>query len=107
MAFFSGVAGTSTITFVEDEYSDVETEIEFAADIGLLNPIAPAFSAAQIRDLVSDLATNRLTPQLMYDSTPDIVMTLDPEVDGEDPVTIGFGEYDREFIDFTRRLIFR
>lgn len=106
MSFFSGVAGTATITFVEDEYSDVETEIEFAGDTGLLNPIAPAFSASQIRDLVSDLATNRLTPQLMYDSTPEIVMTLDPEVVGEDEVTIGFGEYDREFIDFLRDALF-
>ncbi len=106
MSFFSGVTGTATITFIEDEYSDVETEIEFAADIGLLNPIAPAFSAAQIRDLVSDLATNRLTPQLMYDSTPDIVMTLDPEVVGEAAVTIGFGEYDRQFIDFLRDALF-
>lgn len=106
MSYFSGVAGTSTITFVEDEHPDTETDIEFAADIGLLNPIAPAFSAAQMRDLISDLATNRLTPQLMYDSTPAIVMTLDPEVGGEDPVTIGFGEYDRQFIDFLRDALF-
>lgn len=106
MEFFSGVDGTSTITFVEDEYTNVETDIDFAANVGLLNPIAPAFSIDQIRDLVSDLATNRLTPQLMYSKTNFIEMTLDPGVGGEDSVTMGFGEYDRQFIDFLRDSLF-
>lgn len=106
MAFFSGVAGTSTITFVEDEYSNVETDIDFAADVGLLNPIAPAFSIAAVRDLAADLATNRLTPQLMYDKVHFIEMELDPGVEYESSIIMGFGEYDREFIDFLRDALF-
>lgn len=106
MSLFSGVQGTSTITFVEDEYSNVETDIEFAADNGLLNPIAPAFSIATVRDLVSDLATKHLTPQLMYDSTFFIEMELDPGVEYEATIIMGFGEYDRQFIDFLRDALF-
>lgn len=106
MEFFSGVEGTSNITFVEDEYSDVVTPVTFAANPGTTDPIAPVFSAAQVRDLAADFATLKQTPQLFYDSMPVFALELDPNVEYEAPVNMGFGEYERGFIDFLRDALF-
>lgn len=106
MSFFSGVAGTSTIRFESDEYDAVETDIEFAADIGLTDPIAPVFGIAQVRDLASDLVTKQNTPQLFYDSTPELTVTLDPGVEYEDSIVLSLDPYDRQFINFRKDALF-
>lgn len=106
MEFFSGVEGTSNITFVEDEYSDVVTPVTFAANPGTTDPISPVFSAAQVRDLAADFATLKQTPQLFYDSMPVFALELDPNVEYEAPVNMGFGEYETSFIDFLRDALF-
>lgn len=111
MAFFSGVSGSTTVTFNGlDEYESplppVETEIELSADIGQTDPIAPIFGIAQVRDLVSDLNTKKNTPQLFYDSAPVCTLILDPNVEGEDPVLMSLEEYDRQFIDFQKDVLF-
>lgn len=107
MSFFSGVAGTSTITFQQDEYEyPVETDIDFAGDIGQTDPIAPVFGIAQIRDLVSDLSTKKNTPQLFYDSCPSLVVVLDAGVEYETPITMSLDPYDRQFINFKSDVLF-
>lgn len=108
MSFFSGVSGKTTVNFDPiDEYEDsVATEIDLSADIGQTDPIAPIFGIAQVRDLVSDLNTKKNTPQLFYDSTPVCTVTLDPNVEGEDPVVMSLEEYDTQFIDFQKDVLF-
>lgn len=106
MEFFSGVEGTSVVTFVEDEYTNVETPVVFGANPGTTDPISPIFSAAQVRDLAADFATLKQTPQLFYDSMPAFALALDPNVEYEEIIYMGFGEYERGFIDFLRDALF-
>lgn len=107
MSFFSGVSGKSTIVFEQDEYEyPTETELDFAADIGITDPIAPIFGIAQIRDLVSDLSTKKNTPQLFYDSCPQLKITLDAGVEYETPIVMSLDPYDRQFINFLQDVLF-
>lgn len=107
MAFFSGVAGTSTIRFEQDEYEyPTETEIDFAANLGETDPIAPVFGIATVRDLVSDLITKKNTPQLFYDSTPSLELVLDAGVEYETPIVMSLDPYDRQFINFKSDALF-
>lgn len=107
MSFFSGVDGTSTISFEQDEYEyPTETEIDFAGDVGQTDPIAPVFGIAQIRDLVSDLNTKKNTPQLFYDSCSTLVIVLDAGVEYETPITMSLDPYDRQFINFLSDVLF-
>lgn len=107
MAFFSGVDGTSIISFVQDEYEyPTNTPLSFSADVGQTDPIAPIFSIGQVRDLVSDLVTKKNTPQLFYDSCPSLTVVLDAGVEYETPVTMSLDPYDRQFIDFRKDVLF-
>lgn len=107
MSFFSGVDGSSTIVFEQDEYEyPTETAIDFAGDVGQTDPIAPIFGIAQIRDLVSDLSTKKNTPQLFYDSCPSLEIVLDAGVEYETPVTMSLDPYDRQFINFRDDVLF-
>jgi len=107
MSFFSGVDGVSTITFEQDEYEyPTETELTFAGDVGQTDPIAPVFGIAQIRDLVSDLATKKNTPQLFYDSCASLEIVLDAGVEYETPITMSLDPYDRQFINFMSDVLF-
>jgi hypothetical protein len=105
MNYLSGVDGITDITFTDVDSNDTITSVTIAADKGSVDPIAPAFGIAAIRDLVSDAATRPLTPQLMYDSTPTMSLVLDPEVAGEAAVTMAIGS-GTQFIDFKSDALF-
>jgi hypothetical protein len=105
MNYLSGVGGTTNITFTDDTAGTHVTPVTIAADVGSVDPIAPAFGVAAIRDLVSDAATRPLTPQLMYDSTPSLSLVLDPQVSGEATKTMAIGS-GIQFINFKSDALF-
>jgi hypothetical protein len=105
MSYLSGVAGTANITFTSDAYVSTVTPVAIAGDSGSVDPIAPAFGVAAIRDLVSDAVTRSLTPQLMYDSTHSLSLTLDPGVPYEAPIVMTLTST-RQFIDFRADALF-
>ena len=106
MSFLSGTAGTTNITFTNDVYASTVTAVAINADAGSVDPIAPAFGIAAIRDLVSDAGTRNLTPQLMYDSTPTLSLVLDPGVAGQPTKTMSLVGTDIQFIDFKSDALF-
>jgi hypothetical protein len=105
MSLLSGINGTTNVTFEDDEYDDVITEIDISGNSNV-KTISPQFGIALIRDLISDLNTMSNTPQVVYDSVESLTMEIDPEVEYESPVTLGLGEYDETFIDFVNDALF-
>jgi hypothetical protein len=105
MSFLSGINGKTNITFEDDEYADVITEIDIAGNTGVQGTTAPKFGIALIRDLISDLSTMSATPQIIYDSVDSLEMIIDPEVEYESPVTLEIGGA-TEFIDFVNDALF-
>ena len=105
MNYLSGVGGVTNITFTDTSSNNTVTAVTIAADKGSVDPIAPAFGIAAIRDLVSDAATRPLTPQLMYDSTTAMSLVLDPEVAGEATKTMALGS-GIQFINFKSDALF-
>ena len=107
MSFLSGIDGTTNVTYQEfdDEYAETITAIDIAGNPGITGTTAPKFGIAQIRDLVSDLSTILLTPQILYDSVESLSMVIDPDVAGESAVTLEIGG-GTEFIDFVNDVLF-
>lgn len=107
MSMLSGINGTTEVTYQEydDEYAETITEIDIAGNPGVSGTTAPKFSIAQIRDLVSDLSTLLLTPQIIYDSVESMEMVIDPDEAGESAVTLELGGA-TEFIDFENEVLF-
>lgn len=107
MSLLSGINGTTIVTYQEydDEYAETETEIDIAGNVGETGTTAPKINIKTIRDLVSDLATMFLTPQIIYDSVESLVMVIDPDVAGESAVTLELGGA-TEFVDFVNDVLF-
>lgn len=106
--FFSGVAGSTDVTFVDNSTSPATitvTPIDIAANPGQGHIIAPTFCVAQINALVSDSTTRNLTPQLLYESTATLSIVLDTGVTDETPVTLTLVSA-TQFIDFKKDVLF-
>ena len=106
MSYLSGVDGTTNITFIDADDVSTVIPVAIAADPGAIDPIAPAFGIAAIRDLVSDASTRSLTPQLIYDSTTALTLTMNPNVSGESSVTMSLDSGGITFIDFRADALF-
>ena len=105
MSFFSGVAGTTNITFTSDQYVNTVTAVSIAASSGSIDPIAPQFGMSEMNALVSDSTTRNLTPQLLYDSTATLSLTLNPNVTGESSVNMTLTST-KQFINFRTDTLF-
>jgi hypothetical protein len=105
MSLLSGIDGITNVTYEDDEYADVITPISIAGNTGVTGTTSPKFGIATIRDLVSDLETMLLTPQLLYDSVASLSMVIDPNVAGESAVTLAIGGA-TQFIDFVNDILF-
>ena len=105
MALLSGINGTTDITYSDSEYVNVVTAVDIAGSLGVENAIAPAFGIATIIGLVNSMDTMAQTPQIVYDSTPTLSVTIDPQVGGVSPVVLSIGGA-KQFIDFENDSLF-
>ncbi|MDD5363624.1 MAG: baseplate J/gp47 family protein, partial [Ignavibacteria bacterium] len=105
MSLLSGIDGTTNVTYEDDEYADVITAVSIAGNPGIAGTTAPKFGIATIRDLVSDMETMFLTPQILYDSVASLSMVINPNVGGEASVTLAIGG-GTQFIDFVNDILF-
>jgi len=103
---FSGVDGTTTITYSDGEGADVETDVDVAGSATLAGSIAPAFGIATIQSLVCDIDSISLTPQILFDSVATLEMVIDPETEGEAAVTLSLDSGATKFIDFKNDALF-
>lgn len=103
---FSGVDGTTTITYSDGDGADVDTEIDIAGSATLAGSIAPAFGIATIQSLVCDIDTVADTPQILFDSVDTLDMVIDPDVGGEASVTLSLSSGLTKFVDFKNDPLF-
>jgi len=106
VTMFSGVGGTTTVTYSDGEGDDVETDIDIAGSATLAGSIAPAFGIATVQSLVCDIDTIADTPQILYDSVDTLDMVIDPDVSGEASVTLSLESGATKFIDFKNDALF-
>jgi hypothetical protein len=106
MSYLSGVDGTTNVTYIDADDVSTVIPVTIAADLGAIDPIAPAFGIAAIRDLVSDASTRSITPQLIYDSTTVLELIMNPNVAGEPSVTMSLDSGGVTFIDFRADALF-
>lgn len=103
---FSGVNGTTTVTYSDGAGPDVETEIDIAGSATLAGSIAPAFGVSMIQALIFDLNAAGDTPQILFDSVDTLEMIIDPDVGGEAAVTLSLDSGVTKFIDFKNDALF-
>ena len=103
---FSGVSGTMTVTYSDDDGPDVDTDIDIAGSATLAGSIAPAFGIATVQSLVCDIDTIADTPQILLDSVDTLDMVIDPDVMGEAAVTLSLSSGASKFIDFKKDALF-
>jgi hypothetical protein len=103
---FSGVDGTTTVTYSDGVEADVETDIDIAGSASLAGSITPAFGIAMIQALVCDMDTVADTPQILFDSVDTLDMIIDPDVGGEASVTLSLESGMTKFIDFKNDALF-
>jgi len=103
---FSGVNGTTTVTYSDGVEDDVDTDIDIAGSATLAGSIAPAFGIATIQSLVCDINTIPDTPQILFDSVDTLDMVIDPDVSGEASVTLSLESGMTKFIDFKNDALF-
>jgi len=106
VTMFSGVDGTTTVTYSDEEGDDVETDIDIAGSATLAGSIAPAFGIATIQSLVCDIDTVADTPQILYDSVDTLDMVIDPDTGAEASVTLSLESSATKFIDFKNDALF-
>ncbi len=106
VTMFSGVNGTTTITYSDGEAADVDTDVDVAGSATLAGSIAPAFGIATIQSLVCDIDSIADTPQILFDSVETLEMIIDPNVGGESAVTLSLDSGMTKFIDFKNDALF-
>lgn len=106
VAMFSGVNGTTTVTYSDGEAADVDTDIDIAGGATLAGSTAPAFGIATIQSLVCDIDTVADTPQILYDSVDTLDMVIDPDTGGEASVTLSLTSGATKFINFKKDALF-
>lgn len=106
VTMFSGVNGTTTVTYSDGVEDDVDTDIDIAGSATLAGSIAPAFGIATIQSLVCDINTIPDTPQILFDSVDTLDMVIDPDVSGEASVTLSLESGMTKFIDFKNDALF-
>lgn len=106
VTMFSGVNGTTTVTYSDGIEADVDTDIDIAGSATLAGSIAPAFGIATIQSLVCDIDTIADTPQILYDSVDTLDMVIDPDTGGEASVTLSLESGMTKFIDFKNDALF-
>jgi hypothetical protein len=105
MSLLSGIDGITNVTYEDDVLADVITPVNIAGNPGIAGTTAPKFGIATIRDLVSDMETMFLTPQILYDSVASLTMVINPNVGGQAAVTLSIGG-GTQFIDFVNDILF-
>jgi hypothetical protein len=103
---FSGINGTTTVTYSDENGADVETDIDIAGSATLAGSIAPAFGISMIQALIFDLNAAADTPQILFDSVDTLEMVIDPDLDGEAAVTLSLDSGAIKFIDFKNDALF-
>lgn len=106
IARFSGINGTTTVTYSDGEAADVETDIDIAGSATLAGSIAPAFGISMIQALIYDLNAGADTPQILFDSVDTLDMIIDPNVEGEAAITLSLNSGITKFIDFKNDALF-
>ena len=103
---FSGISGTTTVTYSDGDGDDVDTDVDIAGSASLAGSIAPTYSIAMIQALIYDMDTITDTPQILFDSVDTLEMVIDPDVDGEAAVTLSLDSGASKFIDFKNDALF-
>lgn len=106
VSMFSGVDGTTTVTYSDGVEADAETDIDIAGSASLAGSITPTFGIAMIQALVCDMDTVADTPQILFDSVDTLDMIIDPDVGGEASVTLSLESGMTKFIDFKNDALF-
>lgn len=106
VSMFSGVDGTTTVTYSDGEAADVDTDIDIAGGATLAGSTAPAFGIATLQSLVCDIDTVADTPQILYDSVDTLDMVIDPDTGGEASVTLSLTSGATKFINFKKDALF-
>ena len=105
MSFMSGINGTTDITYEDEIEANVVTSVDILGSSGLNGALAPSFGIATIQGLVNDLTSMGNTPQITYESVPTLTITIDPQVEEEEPIVLEI-DGDTEFIDFENDVLF-
>jgi hypothetical protein len=106
ITLFSGVNGTTTVTYSDGVEADVDTDIDIAGSATLAGSIAPVFGIATVQSLVCDIDSIADTPQILFDSVETLEMVIDPDVSGEAAVTLSLTSGLTKFIDFKNDALF-
>lgn len=91
ISYFGGAAGNATAIFQEagsPPLYPVSTPISVQAAIGIISPIAPAFSIEQVRALISDESELPSLPNFEYLSCTALQYVLNPLVGGQPNITL-------------------
>lgn len=102
---FSGVDGTTAVTYNDGVHTPTVTNIDISGTEVQSGTIAPQFGIGTIEALVNDLSTMKDTPQILFDEVYSMTFTIDPNVGGESPVVLEIGGY-TSFVDFKNDALF-
>jgi hypothetical protein len=107
MEMFSGINGTTDITYNDQINSPVVTPISIAGISEKSGTIAPEFGIGMIESLVNDIDTMGDTPLIIFDEVDSLTITIDPQVSGQSPIVLSAsGGSSKTFIDFKNDSLF-
>ena len=107
MQMFSGIDGTTDITYDDGVNPPVVTSIDIAGVSEKSGIIGPAFGVGTIQSLVNDLDTMGKTPLIVFDNVDSLTVTIDPDVVGESSVVLSMaGGSSETFVDFKNDALF-
>lgn len=105
MKMFSGVSGTTSVTYNNGVDTPTVTDIDITGTEAESGKIAPQFGIGTIIALVNDYETIEDTPQILFDEVDSITITIDPNVSGESPLVLEIGGA-TTFADFKNDALF-
>ncbi|MCK9602271.1 MAG: baseplate J/gp47 family protein [Sphaerochaeta sp.] len=103
---FSGINGTTTVTYSDGDGADVDTDVDIAGSASLAGSIAPVFGIAMLQALAFDIDAIADTPQILLDSVDTLEMVIDPLEGGEAAVVLSLDSGMTKFIDFKNDALF-
>lgn len=105
MEMFSGVSGTTSVTYNNGVDTPTVTDIDITGTEAQSGTIAPQFGVGTIIALVNDFETMDDTPQILFDEVDSLTITIDPDVSGESPLVLELGGA-TTFADFKNDALF-
>ena len=104
MQMFSGINGTTNITYHDGVNADVITPIAILGASAQSGTIAPQFGIGTIEALVNDLSTKNNTPQILFDNVSALTITINPNVVDQSSIVLSIGG--TTFVDFKKDSLF-